>query len=165
MKRFKLNRYKVITMQQWHFGKASVGEWKIVLLLTSQNNAHLAIQKRLFMKKICFIFLAILLTTACGTSTEKHSGSEKAESAAINPEAVQTIHITVTGMTCGGCERTVQAAVTQLPGVLEAEASHTDSVAIVTFDTTLVSFAQMQEAINAKGYQAKDFVIVEKEDN
>lgn len=67
-------------------------------------------------------------------------------------------------MTCEGCEQTVQMAVGKLPGVQNVEASHTDSAAIVTFDTTLVSFAQMQEAINAKGYQAKDFLVVEKGD-
>ena len=117
------------------------------------------------MIKNCFIFLTALLLAACGTSTEQRSDSNKAESAAINPEAVETIRITVTGMTCEGCERTVQTAVKNLPGVQEVKASHTDSVAIVAFDTTLVSFAQMQQAINAKGYQAKDFVVVKKEDN
>jgi copper chaperone CopZ len=117
------------------------------------------------MKKIYLIFLAVLLIAACGTSTEKRTGSDEAAATAINPEAIETIRITVTGMTCGGCERTVKAAVAELPGVQEVEASATDSVAIVSFDTTLVSFAQMQEAINAKGYTAEDFVVVEKEGN
>jgi copper chaperone CopZ len=117
------------------------------------------------MKKIYFIFLATLLMAACGTSTEKRTGNDEAAATAINPEAVETIRITVTGMTCEGCERTVKAAMAQLPGVQEVEASATDSAAIVSFDTTQVSFAQMQETINAKGYQAIDFVVVKKKDN
>lgn len=114
------------------------------------------------MKKIYFIFLAALLMAACGTSTEKQTSSDEAASVAINPEAVETIHITVTGMTCEGCVRTVKAAVAQLPGVQDVEVTLADSSAIVSFDTSLVSFAQMQEAINDKGYEVIDFVVIKE---
>jgi copper ion binding protein len=112
------------------------------------------------MKKIYFIFLAALLMAACGTSTEKHTESEAA-SVTISPDAVQTIQISVSGMTCEGCVRSVKAAVAQLPGVQDVEVTLRDSSAIVSFDTTLVGFTQMQEAINDKGYKAIDYVVIE----
>ena len=60
--------------------------------------------------------------------------------------------LTVTGMTCGGCERAVQRAVGLVPGVSEVAASHSANEVRVTFDPERTSRAQIVEKIGALGY-------------
>jgi copper chaperone len=64
------------------------------------------------------------------------------------------IEIAVDGMTCGGCEKTVQSALIAIDGVDSAFASHIDKEVRVLVDTNRVSLKEMQEAINDKGYTA-----------
>lgn len=113
------------------------------------------------MKNLVFIFILTVVMAACGQQTGKQqTGGEAANVEAIAPENLQKIEIAVVGMTCEGCERTVQTAVKNLPGVQEVKASHLDSTAVVTFDKTKATFEQMQAAINEKGYEATGFQVV-----
>lgn len=67
-----------------------------------------------------------------------------------------TRRFTVTGMTCGGCERSLSRAVSRLPGVSTVEASHADRSATVTYDDTLVTPEAIAAAIKEAGYQPAD---------
>ncbi len=58
----------------------------------------------------------------------------------------------VTGMTCGGCERALGRAVSQLPGVQSVAASHGEQAATVTFDETVVTPEAIVAAIRNAGY-------------
>lgn len=58
----------------------------------------------------------------------------------------------VTGMTCGGCERALGRAVSQLPGVESVTASHAEQAATITFDEALVSAEAIAGAIRNAGY-------------
>lgn len=60
--------------------------------------------------------------------------------------------ITVEGMSCGGCEETVENALKDVPGVTDAEADNeTDSVTVEgdASDEDIVT------AVEGAGYQAK----------
>ena len=63
-----------------------------------------------------------------------------------------TVTLTVTGMTCGGCENTVARTLGRLPGVERVSASHTACQVTVTFDEGSVSLAWIREGIAALGY-------------
>jgi len=66
--------------------------------------------------------------------------------------------LTVEGMTCAGCENTVQGALTAIDGIDSAFASHIDKQVRVLVDSTQVSLKEMQEAIIAKGYDAGELI-------
>lgn len=66
--------------------------------------------------------------------------------------------LAVEGMTCAGSEKTIQGALIAIDGVDSAFASHVDMKVKVFVDTTKVSLKNIQEAINAKGYEAGDFI-------
>lgn len=68
------------------------------------------------------------------------------------------MNVAVEGMTCGGCERTVQGAVTAIDGIDSAFASHLDKQVRIFVDTTKVKLQDIQQAINEKGYTAGDFI-------
>lgn len=113
------------------------------------------------MKKLIVLLLIAVVAFGCGSQGEKSTQNQEQETVTIDPANLETIEIEVHGMTCGGCERSVQNAVGNLPGVQEVKASHSDSLAIVTFDKTQSDFEAMQATINDKGYQAVGFKMVE----
>ena len=108
-----------------------------------------------FTAQSVFLSLILFLSVACGNSLNQENNREQDES--FNPANLQTIEVAVYGMTCEGCERAVQGAVGSLKGVKEVSASHTDSLAIVTFDKTVSSFQDIKTAIDGKGYEAVDY--------
>jgi len=115
------------------------------------------------MKNILSLVLISFMIFSCGTQQEKSATENQTETIqSIDPANLETIEIAVNGMTCGGCERTVQTAVGSLPGIQSVKASHLDSTAIVTFDKTKATFQEMQAAITDKGYDALDFKVIEK---
>jgi copper chaperone CopZ len=87
-----------------------------------------------------------------GTST----GSEKKQTGEQNLAAVKTIQLNVSGMTCEGCENTVESALTKVDGVVTAEASYVKSVASVSYDTTKVKRELLTETINNLGYHVEN---------
>ena len=89
----------------------------------------------------------ILAITAFGCQN-----APKASKMDGNPKVY--LEIAVDGMTCSGCEHTVQGALTAIDGVDSAFASHIDKEVKVLVDTSRVSLKEMQKAINAKGYSA-----------
>jgi copper chaperone CopZ len=64
-----------------------------------------------------------------------------------------TVHLTVTGMTCGGCESAVTRAVKQIGGVRDVKASHAANTVDVTFDEGTVTPEMIRERIERLGYR------------
>lgn len=93
--------------------------------------------------KLIFVSLmALMIAVACGTKQEQ-----------AKAVANTTLTLSVEGMTCSGCEESVQTALTKLNGVTEATASHTDSTVVVSFDSTLINVAQLGDEINNLDFQ------------
>jgi copper chaperone len=60
--------------------------------------------------------------------------------------------LTVTGMTCGGCESAVTRAVSRLPGVANVRASHAENRVTLTYDPAQASRDTIARQIEAAGY-------------
>ena len=67
----------------------------------------------------------------------------------------KTLHLTVTGMTCGGCENAVKRALGQLRGVERVDASHAGNSVDVTFDDAQVDVAALRGKIETLGYHVQ----------
>jgi copper chaperone len=67
----------------------------------------------------------------------------------------EKVQLTVTGMTCGGCENAVKRAVGQLPGVEAVTASHAANAVDVTFDGSKVNAGMIRERIQTLGYNVE----------
>ena len=65
-----------------------------------------------------------------------------------------TLTLTVTGMTCGGCENAVKRALAKLPGVAAVSASHQEQRVTVSYDAAQVTPEAIAAKINALGYHA-----------
>ena len=67
---------------------------------------------------------------------------------------METTVLKVTGMTCGGCVRSVSNVLQALPGVASAEVSLENSEAKVTFDPAVSNKAALRKAVEDAGYEA-----------
>ncbi len=65
---------------------------------------------------------------------------------------MQTEHLNVTGMTCGGCISKVTQALKAVKGVQQVDVSLTAGEATVQFDELLASPTQLKSAVQSAGY-------------
>ena len=56
-------------------------------------------------------------------------------------------------MTCASCAEHVQHDVNKLPGIIVATASYDNKNAVVEFDNSRTSLADIQKAIDGTGYK------------
>ena len=65
---------------------------------------------------------------------------------------MQTEHLKITGMTCGGCTSNVTHALEALSGVKEVEVSLSRAEATVQYDELLTSPDRLKSAVTGAGY-------------
>lgn len=114
------------------------------------------------MKKIIFLLAVTLFVFSCQSAGEKKSEQEVQQEVQVDPENIQIVEISVEGMTCTGCENTVEKGVLSLDGVMEVEASHTAKTAIVKYDKTKATPDDMMTKIAERGYEALEYKIKEE---
>lgn len=68
--------------------------------------------------------------------------------------ATRTVTIRVEGMTCEGCARSVERALRETEGVLEARVSFEKGEAWIKYDDQKVTVARLREVINSTGFKA-----------
>lgn len=66
---------------------------------------------------------------------------------------MMTAEFKVEGMTCGGCERSVQNALTSRKGVTAAKADRSAGKVTVEFDPAQIERAALAKAITEAGFQ------------
>lgn len=66
---------------------------------------------------------------------------------------MQQLQIKVSGMTCGGCERSVQNALTSHEGVKSAKADRNAGVVAIEFDPAVIQQAALEKAITEAGFK------------
>src|SRR5690606_14139715 len=77
--------------------------------------------------------------------TEKHV-------VVIGKSNIRTVEFAISGMTCAGCEEHVNNDVNKLSGIIQATASYENGNAIIAFDNSKTSTAEIEKAINSTGY-------------
>lgn len=101
---------------------------------------------------ILFLAIGLIAIFSCKQSGDSISNAESVKIQGIKYE------VKISGMTCTGCEQTIQSAVSELEGIGSVTASHTAGNAIVEFDSTLTDTNQIKEKINQSGYLVLAFL-------
>ncbi len=65
---------------------------------------------------------------------------------------MEKVQIKVTGMTCGGCERSIQNALTSHKGVATAKADRSAGLVSVEFDAAVIQRNALEKAITEAGF-------------
>ncbi|MCB0502304.1 MAG: heavy-metal-associated domain-containing protein [Bacteroidetes bacterium] len=103
---------------------------------------------------ICFLTTGVIM--ACPPEGSDASGSkvEKVESGAMVEGTFVTLNLGVKGMTCGGCENKVKAALGSIEGVVETKKVSAESdEAVLTYDPAVTNEETIVKALTEKtGY-------------
>ena len=100
----------------------------------------------------------ILLATALIFSLScKNNPSESTEKTDSNIETI-SMEVKIEGMTCTGCEQTIENAVKQLAGVESIKASHENGNAIIQVEPTKMDTTLIKRAIDESGYKTLAFI-------
>ncbi|PKP40503.1 MAG: heavy metal transporter [Bacteroidetes bacterium HGW-Bacteroidetes-13] len=75
----------------------------------------------------------------------------------IDKSDVQTIHLTISGMTCIGCAEHIDHEVNKLEGVVSSKASYENGDVFVQFDSSKTSIEEIEKTINATGYTVVNY--------
>lgn len=102
------------------------------------------------MKRYLIIFFALALFTACQSNTKKAENESKAETTQV--VEMQELEMTVTGMTCSGCENTVKNGLKQIDGVVEVQASHKNNKVTIKVEKDKISREEIAQQIETIGY-------------
>jgi len=108
-------------------------------------------KNNIMIKNSFFVAVLFLALMACNNATKQDATSGKGSKVQAN----KTITLAVEGMTCEGCENTVKESVEKLPGIESATASCKEKTAVVSFDSTQSSTADISKAITDVGYEVK----------
>jgi copper chaperone CopZ len=98
------------------------------------------------------IILAAILLFSCGRD-------KKTEKAGLLNET-SFIEVSIGGMTCTGCEQTIQASVSRIDGIKTVKASHTEGIALIEYAPALVDTIKIKDAISGSGYTVKKFTSI-----
>lgn len=100
------------------------------------------------MKKI-FFALAIVGLISCNSGNNKTS-----ENSASNAEIVETT-INIGGLHCENCVASVTKGINSLEGIEDVIVTLSDSTAVVNFDVSKLELAEIEKAIEKRGYSVK----------
>ena len=67
---------------------------------------------------------------------------------------MQTLTLNISGMTCGGCVKSVAKVLEALDGVAKAEVSLEQANAVITYDADKIQPAALIEAVEDAGFEA-----------
>ncbi|WP_218972979.1 cation transporter [Labilibaculum manganireducens] len=104
------------------------------------------------MRKILIVVFAVGFLTACQSNTKKAESTKTETTQVVDYE---TMELTVTGMTCTGCENTIKNGLKQIDGVVEVEASHTNNKVTIKVEKDKVTHEEIAQQIEAIGYSVE----------
>lgn len=65
---------------------------------------------------------------------------------------VVELEVGVDGMTCSGCENSINTSLLKMDGVQDSKASHIDKKVIIILDTNITSLEEVKTTISDIGY-------------
>lgn len=107
--------------------------------------------KKLFQITPVILSLIFIFTVSCNSRGTKQEKS-------IDSATASFVEVKVTGMTCAGCENTVQTSVAKIEGVRSVKASAASGNAIVEYASGIADTALIRKAIVASGYGVTGFI-------
>ena len=101
------------------------------------------------MKKILILIFTIGLFAACQSNTKKADKENATTSQVVEYEEME---FNVTGMTCTGCEKTVENGLKQVDGVKEVKASHKNNKVTIKIEKDKINREALAQKIETVGY-------------
>lgn len=98
------------------------------------------------------IIVCLFLVLGCNNSNTKKNAPE-VKSLNVENVKILAVELSIKGMTCTGCEQTIQTGISSIKGVKQVKANFKDGKAYVSFESGVADTIQMKEKITASGYE------------
>jgi len=106
------------------------------------------------MRYLSILSLILFLAVSCQNSESKKAENTDTETTEVEATANFVLYeLSIEGMTCTGCEETIEAGVNKIEGVGSIEANHVDGNAELKFEEGKIDTAAVKAAIEAAGYK------------
>jgi copper chaperone CopZ len=102
------------------------------------------------------LFVYIVIAVSCSGNGKKTGKTEEKQEASF-------MEVSIGGMSCTGCEQTIQKNVGKLKGISSVKASCTTGIAMIEYFQGMVDTTLIKEAISGSGYTVKKFIARTKE--
>lgn len=104
--------------------------------------------------KIKYILIVLLTIINVSIIISCSSSDKKSEKVIVVKESdIVREKIGVNGMTCVGCEVTLEENISKIEGVVSVKASHTTKEAVIEFDSTKTDIKIITRTIKESGYK------------
>jgi copper chaperone CopZ len=103
------------------------------------------------------LFVYILIAVSCSGNGKKGGKTEA-------KQEVSLMEVSIGGMSCTGCEQTIQNNVGKLEGIKSVKASYTTGIAMIEYFQGMVDTTRIREAINGSGYTVNKFIARQRDD-
>lgn len=101
---------------------------------------------------LAFVTVFSLFTLAFPMYSKSLVKSESPSVIIVDKQNIESITLIVKGMTCAGCESSIESLLNKLIGVITVDAIYDSSSVYIQFDKTKVSRSKIIEEINKTGY-------------
>ena len=105
--------------------------------------------------KIILIVLLTIISASFITSCSSFDNKSK-KVVVVNESDIVKETVGVNGMTCVGCEVTLEDNISTIEGVVSVKASHTEKEAVIEFDSTKTDIKTITQIIKESGYKPFD---------
>ncbi len=110
---------------------------------------------RLTLTKRVFLLAFFVVLISCSGNNKKGANEN------LQMEA-SYFEVSIEGMTCLGCEQTIQNNVSKLDGIKSVKASFTAGNALIEYFPAKVDSGKIKEAVTRSGYSVKKFIVREQ---
>jgi len=129
--------------------------WYVHLKPKQEDSCGCAIEKPKWYQTRSFL-ISMTVFAVLSISFPYYSGyffPDNAKSVVVgNKENIETVEVTIKGMTCDACQKHVDYAVNDLDGIIDVKTSYDLENSIIQYDKTQTSQKEINEAINSTGY-------------
>ena len=98
----------------------------------------------------CFAIVAAATVSTFASSPATSANRIEIGNSGVTLAAPDTVRLKVEGMTCGGCAVSARIVLQRLDGVEKAEVDYDTKIALVVFDSKVVSPERMIHALHSK---------------
>jgi copper chaperone CopZ len=102
-------------------------------------------------KNVLLVLLTVMSFSFITSCLSPESKSKKVIT--VKASDIVKKSIGVNGMTCVGCEVTLEGNISKIEGVVNVKASHTDKEAVIEFDSTKTDIVTITKVIKESGYK------------
>ena len=119
---------------------------------------------KMLMRDLVFYSIIISLTGLFSCKSSPNENKYSAESLDIHKPRIE-YQLSISGMSCTGCEKTIQNSLTKLNGVVDVTASAEEGNALVVMDAAQNDTTLFRSSIRSAGYKLKSISLIEKSEN